>query len=273
MKPLSIKLKNPTPLRIDMRPFTPDTLRGKSLHDIQFIPVYLGNQSFEAGELFKISGDDTQQILISPESGKLDYIGASMSAGEIIVEGNAGMRAGEQLQGGSVNIKGNTGVYSGAGMTAGRLLIEGNSENFLGAALPGEKQGMSGGEIIIQGNSGDRTGDRLRRGIIIVHGNNGDYCGSRMTAGTIAVAGQCGKLTGINMKRGTLLMTREPESIPVTFGDNGQQTLPFMTLLLRELRMLSNAFDSAQIGQPVHRYLGDRANSGLGEILILPKNT
>ena len=269
MKPLSLSLRNPTPLRIDMRPFTADALKGKRQRDIKTLPVYLGNQAFEAGEIFSITGSDVQQIRIDPAGGKLDYIGSAMSCGEVIVEGDAGMRAGELMRGGCLRITGNSGVYSGAGMTAGRLLIEANSGDFLGAALPGEKQGMAGGEIIVRGNSGDRTGDRLRRGVIIVQGNAGDYCGSRLTAGTIAIAGQCGILTGFNMKRGTLLMTQQPRSMPVTFGDNGEQTLPFMALLLRELNTVCKAFSEIRAGQPVQRYLGDRACKGLGEILIL----
>lgn len=269
MTALKLTLRNSTPLRIDMRPFTPDALNGKSLREIQSIPVYLGRQPFEAGEIFSISGDDAQHIRINPESARLDYVGSAMSGGEIIVEGHAGMRAGEQLRGGKLHITGNAGLYSGAGMTGGLLLIDGHSGDFLGAAQPGEKQGMAGGTIIVRGNCGDRTGDRLRRGVIIVHGDTGDYCGSRMTAGSIAIAGRCGNLAGFNMKRGTLLLTAEPGSIPVTFSDNGQQTLPFMTLFLRELNALSNAFKHVKTGQAIHRYLGDRACTGLGEIFIL----
>jgi len=270
MKPLTITLQNATPYRIDMRAFIPDRLEGMSLREIQSIPVHVGNRQVEAGEVFRIDGDDVQHIRIHPESASLDLIGAGMSRGEVVVEGDAGARTGEQLQGGSLRITGGSGIYSGAGMKAGRLLIEGDSGDFLGAALPGEKQGMTGGGIVVRGNSGDRVGDRLRRGIITVHGKVGSYCGSRMTAGTVAVAGQCGEQAGFNMRRGTLLLTGEPASIPATFSDNGQQTLSFMTLLLRELHAVSDAFGGIPGSHPVHRYLGDRACSGLGEILVLP---
>jgi formylmethanofuran dehydrogenase subunit C len=91
-----------------------------------------------------------------------------------------------------------------------------------------------------------------------------------MTAGTVAVAGHCGEKAGFNMRRGTLLLAGEPASVPATFSDNGRQSLAFMTLLLRELSTVSDAFDGVQGAHPAHRYLGDRACSGLGEILVLP---
>ena len=271
MKALTLTLLNNTALRIDMRAFTPDRLRDLSLRDIQALPLRLGRESFEAGEIFRIEGDDTQQIRINPESAKLDYIGAGMSCGEIIVDGNAGMRCAQSMQGGKLQVSGNCGEFGGAGMSGGALLIDGDCADFIGAALPGEKQGMNGGYIVVGGNAGDRVGDRLRRGIICIKGNAGAYCGSRMTAGTIAVAGQCGEQLGLSMRRGTLLCGEVPVSIPPSFADNGQQALPFMTFLLRELNTLSDAFAKREINGPVHRYLGDRACSGLGEIVILPQ--
>ncbi len=270
MQPLTFTLRNATPYRIDMRQFTPDRLDNKTIAEIQSLSVYLGNRKYSAGELFDITGNDTRRLRFCSDSDKLDYIGAMMHDGEIIVEGNAGISTGQQLRGGKLHVMGNTGIYAGADMAAGRLVIEGNADDYIGAATPGEKQGMTGGEIIVRGDCGDRAGDRQRRGIIIVHGGVGDYCGSRMIAGTIAVAGPCGKHAGFNMKRGTLLMQREPESIPATFADNGRHSLPFMTLLLHELHALSDdAIFGSQPSPAVQRYLGDRACSGLGEILVM----
>jgi formylmethanofuran dehydrogenase subunit C len=269
MNPLTITLRQATPFRIDMRAFTPDRLQGMALREIQSIPVHLGRQPFEAGEIFRIEGQDAQQLRFVPESGKLDFIGAGMTSGTVFVDGNAGARTAERMQGGSLQVTGNAGVYSGAGMTDGQLLVEGDCGDFLGAAQPGEKVGMNGGKIVVRGSAGDRVGDRLRRGVISIQGNAGDYCGSRMTAGTIAVAGDCGEHTGLGMRRGTLLCRREPASVPATFGDNGKQPLPFLTLLLRELQSLSDAFAEVSHNAAIQRYLGDRACSGLGEILVL----
>lgn len=270
MTPLTLTLRSTTPYRIDMRAFVPQRLHGMALHEIQNLPVHVGRQSCIAGEVFRIEGEDVQHIRIVPESGKLDFIGAGMSCGEMIVDGDAGARAGELMQGGTLRITGSSGPYSGAGLKAGRLVIDGDGGDFLGAALPGEKQGMSGGDIVVRGNAGDRVGDRLRRGIISVHGDAGAYCGSRMTAGTVAVAGQCGTQAGLGMRRGTLLLRQAPASVPATFSDNGRQSLSFMTLLLRELQALSGTFEDVGLALPVQRFLGDRACMGLGEILVLP---
>lgn len=270
MTPLVLEQRESSALRIDMRGFTPDRLAGITLKQIQSLPVYLGNEKVDAGELFSISGTDTQQIRILAETDKLDFIGTAMSSGTITLEGNAGIHIGQEMRGGELRVTGNAGVYAGVSLAGGKLLIEGDSGDFLGAALPGEKQGMTGGVIVLRGNSGDRIGDRQRRGTIIVEGNAGDYCGSRLIAGTIAILGKAGKLTGFNMKRGTLLLSEEAKSIPITFNDNGCQQLPFVTLLIRELGTWSDAFARLNHRDTrVQRYLGDRAGGGLGELIVL----
>jgi len=270
MNPLVLEQRESTALRIDMRVYTPDRLAGMTPKEIQSLPLFLGNEKIETGELFSISGTNTQKIRILAETDKLDFIGAAMTSGTITLEGNAGIHVGEEMRGGELHVTGNASVYAGAALAGGELLIEGNSGDFLGAALPGEKQGMTGGAIVLKGNSGDRIGDRQRRGTIIIEGDAGDYCGSRMLAGTIAILGKAGKLTGFSMKRGTLLLSQEAESIPVTFNDNGSHQLPFVTLLIRELETWSEAFEKLNYSSTrVHRYLGDRACGGLGELILI----
>ena len=270
MNPLVLEQRESSALRIDMRTYTADRLAGMAPKEIQSLPLFLGNEKIETGEFFSVSGTDTQQIRILAKTDKLDFVGANMSSGTITLEGNAGIHIGQEMRGGELHVTGNAGIYAGAGLAGGKLLIEGNSGDFLGAALPGEKQGMTGGVIVLKGNSGDRIGDRQRRGTIIIEGNAGDYCGSRLIAGTIAILGKAGKLVGFNMKRGTLLLSQEAESLPITFNDNGFQQLPFVTLLIRELEIWSDAF--AQLnhnGTRIRRYLGDRACDGLGELILI----
>jgi formylmethanofuran dehydrogenase subunit C len=123
--------------------------------------------------------------------------------------------------------------------------------------------------VLVRGNAGDRVGDRLRRGTILIEGSTGDYCCSRMIAGTVAVLGDTGKSIGFGMRRGSLLLANEPDSLPATFVDAGVHNLGFLTLWTRQLHTLDSMFahlDPAR--QRVHRYTGDLACEGQGEVLV-----
>lgn len=269
MSALTLTLKQPLPLSIDVSTLTPDTLADKSVAEIAALPLLLGKKVSSVGELFNLEGNDCSHIIFSGDCASLDGIGSDMLNGDITVSGNAGYRCGVRLRGGTLKVSGNVGCYSGAGMRGGRLDITGNADDFLGAALPGEKQGMNGGHIVVHGNAADRVGDRLRRGVIIVHGNTGDYCASRMIAGSIVVAGIAGANTGYAMKRGTLLFNQAPKSLAPGLASNGTITLPFLNLLLKEMAAISPAVTAQSSDCTIKRYLGDRSAGGVGEVLIL----
>jgi formylmethanofuran dehydrogenase subunit C len=154
-------------------------------------------------------------------------------------------------------------------MSNGRLIIGGNAGERLGGPQIGETRGMSGGLIHVLGNAGARAGERLRRGLILIGGDAGDYCAANIIAGTLAVLGQAGKMTGTGMRRGTLLLTRAPISLPSTFNDNGTHRLDFLALLLGQLAELADLPAPFAIrSSPVHRFVGDLSEGGLGEILL-----
>jgi formylmethanofuran dehydrogenase subunit C len=70
------------------------------------------------------------------------------------------------------------------------------------------------------------------------------------------------------MKRGTLLFSGNPE-LPATFNDCGTHELMFLRLFARHLRELGPATAAfAPAGERVRRWLGDRANGGVGEVLV-----
>jgi len=268
MSALTFRLKQPTRQRIDMSAFTAQKLAGKKLLEIAGMPLWQGNQQVPTGELFSLSGDDPENILIQSDSDRLDYIGSAMRGGRIRIEGHAGAYLSRSMQGGSLHVEGNSGIFAGSGMSGGRIEIDGNAGDFLGAGIAGERQGMRGGEIHVRGNAGDRAGDQLRRGAILIGGNVGDYCASRMLAGTLVVLGQSGAQTGLGMRRGSLLLTRDPTSMPATFNDNGQHDLDFLPLLLGSLQDKETFPNLVQRGSRVRRWLGDLGCDGKGEILI-----
>ncbi|MES9945095.1 MAG: formylmethanofuran dehydrogenase subunit C [Candidatus Thiodiazotropha sp.] len=268
MSNLTLKLREGLSQRIDMSPFTPAVLTGKQADEIARTSLWLGNRQVETGELFSIDGKGRDQIVIQSDSDCLDRIGANMAGGSIRVEGNAGAYLGCGMRSGMIQVSGDVGPAGGCAMSGGTLTIEGSAGDFLGGAITGERQGMRGGTILLKGSAGDRAGDLMRRGTILIGGECGDYCASRMVAGSIVVLGQCGAQAGMGMRRGTLILTRQPDSMPATFNDNGKQRLNFLTLLTQSFKDYPPFSDLQERGSQVHRWLGDLSCDGKGEILI-----
>ncbi len=268
MTALTLELITAPLPRIDLAALTPDGLAGQSVDAIRRLPLWVGNQEVATGDLFAVSGEDTDDLLIRADSDRLDGIGTGMTRGAIRIEGRCGAYLGRQQRGGTIAVSGDAGPFAGSGMSGGTLRIGGNAGDLLGAAIAGERRGMRGGRIEVLGNAGDRVGDHQRRGQILIAGNAGDYCGSRMVAGTILVLGRTGTHTGFAMRRGTLLLSAEPH-LPPTFNDNGTQDLSVLTLLTRDLAGTADPFAMLQgRGTRVRRWLGDLGYGGQGEVLV-----
>ena len=248
MSACTFTLKTLLKHKVDASLLTPDHLNGKSLADLEKQTLSYGGQIVPAHALFDIRGSDTQHIIFQGDCSQLDYIGANMRSGSITVEGSTGAFAACSMRGGLLNIHGNTG-------------------DFLGAGFEGSRKGMLGGTIIVKGNAGDRVGDQMRRGLILIEGNVGDYCASRMIAGTIGVLGSVGDYVGFGMRRGTLLLRQQP-ALTATMQDCGTHTLPFLRLLAKSFADLDTAFKDLELSR-ARRFVGDAANSGNGEILVL----
>lgn len=268
MSALTLSMKFRPRQRVDMSPLVCDQLENLDPTEIAAIELQSGKRKIRVDELFSISGSNTQDILIKHSFNKLDFIGKGLTCGRIIVEGDAGAYIGMAMQGGEIIVQGSVEIYAACEMQGGLLLIEEHAGDLLGGALPGNKQGMKGGTVIVKGNAADRAGDHMRRGNILIEGDAGDYCGSRMIAGTIAVMGQVGKHPGYAMRRGTLLLWNQPP-LPPTFKDCGSHTLAFLPILFASFSKLDTRFAEASAGfSRVHRYGGDIAELGRGEILV-----
>jgi len=267
MSALTFTLKTALLHSINCSALTPDNLAGKSAAEIAAIELVKGRNQLLAGDIFDISGTDTQELCFRNATAKLDYIGAGMSTGSITIEGDAGAGLGYGMKHGNIHCKGNAAAFAACSMRGGLLTIGGNSGDFLGAGTEGSRKGMLGGTVIVKGNAGDRAGDQMRRGLILIEGNAGDYCASRMIAGTIGVLGKTGIYTAFNMHRGTLLLQHQPE-LHATICDCGTHTLPFLNLLFKSFRQYDTKFSSLDQNR-VQRFAGDTACNGNGEILVL----
>jgi len=268
MSALTLTLKTQPKQRVDMSPLVPTNLAGKSMAEIAAIALQCGKPLIPVGELFDISGDDAQNIVINNSFAKLDFIGKELENGTMTVNGDVGAYLGMGMKSGNIVVHGNVGLYAACEMKKGYLEINGNAGDFLGGALPGNKIGMKGGTILVKGNAGDRVGDHMRRGLILIEGNVGDYCAARMTAGTIAVMGNLGRYLGYAMRRGTVLLWNQPQLL-ASFNDCGAHTLGFLPLLFNSFKQINSKFaDTSFAFNRVQRYAGDMSEMGRGEVLV-----
>lgn len=272
MSGVRLTLKAPPRQRIDLSPLTPERLAGMRAKDIAAIALQVGNRREPLGSLFAVSAlkglDDLLEIDGACE--RLDGIGRGMTAGRIVVRGDAGAYVAAGLRGGSVDVEGSAGPFAGAAMRGGMLRIGGDAGDFLAASIPGERKGMLGGVVAVSGNAGIRAGDRMRRGMVLIGGDAGACCGARVIAGTVAVGGRAGELPGFGMKRGSLILFAEPEGILPTFADSGVHDFGFLGLMAGYWRSLGGVLaDRAGGLRRARRFTGDAANGGKGEILIV----
>ena len=265
MNALTFTLKKTLQHSLNCAALTPSNFASKSIAEIASIPLQYGKTQLRVDEVFEITGNDIQSIHFKNATNRLDYLGANMSSGSIQIDGSVGAYLGFALKQGEIHCHGNAEAFSACNMAGGLLKIDGNTGDFLGGASAGLRKGMRGGVVIIKGNAGDRVGDQMRRGLILIEGNVGQYCGSRMIAGTIGVLGDVGNYAGFNMQRGTLLLAKTPK-LHATIQDCGMHTLPFLSLMFKSFTQYNTQFSGIET-QRVHRFIGDVACNGNGEIL------
>jgi formylmethanofuran dehydrogenase subunit C len=226
----------------------PDRFAALGAKAIAALPVFHGGRPARLGDFFNVTGDRSATVRIEGDLEHVESIGAAMTGGELVIEGNVGRDLGLAMAGGRIDVRGAAGDNAGG-------------------ALPGASRGMTGGEILIRGNAGTAVGARMRRGIVVVAGNAGRGVGTGMIAGTVVVLGKVGAGAGRFLKRGSIIAIGSIER-PATFRYACTYRPPHVAVLLRYVR--------TQYGLPVaHRYItgryerysGDMAELGKGEIL------
>ncbi len=269
MSGLTLSLKEAPRQRVNLSGLTKAIAAGKTAKEIAALKLTLGNRKCALGDLFKVTGRPGTRLVIDNCTDRIDGIGAKWSGGNLIVQGNAGAYLGKGMTGGDIHVYGNAGAYVASAMRDGHIHVEGDAGDFIGAPQTGIRVGMNGGVVRVEGNAGDRVGDQMRRGVILIEGDVGSHCASRMIAGSLAVLGDAGPNLGLGMRRGTVLLMKPPSHLPATFNDCGSHALPFFHLFLSYIESLAEgnrAIDPSR--DRLHRYAGDLAVDGKGEILF-----
>ena len=268
--PLRLTLKTKSVVPLEVEGITPDVVREKPLAEIEKLQMFQGNLRLPLAEFFAISGDAADGVMEwEGDLRGVHWIGAKMTSGKIVVEGNGGRHIGSELRGGEIHVLGNAGDWVGGEMHGGFIHVRGRAGNCVGAAYRGSAKGMTKGTILIGGDAGNEIGHSLRRGLIAIGGNVGDLAGFNMLAGTILLFGESGIRHGAGMKRGTIgfLGSQRPPLLP-TFRLACRCQPDVLTLFLRELQQREFAVAEELFTSSYDLYNGDLLEGGRGEILM-----
>jgi formylmethanofuran dehydrogenase subunit C len=253
------------PLRVDLSALRPEALAGLDAAAIERLPLGGTRAPLAVGELFRVQAGDEAAVVIEGGSPRFDALGAGMTAGSLVLEGDAGCFLGRGMRGGRLAVRGSVGAFAASGLRGGVIEIAGDAGDFLAAAGVGERAGMAGGVVVVRGSSGARAADRMRRGLIVIEGAAGAHLASHLIAGTVVCA-RPGAHPGTLMRRGTLLLGDVP-LLPTFVRAGLAADSAFLRLLARALRPLSAA--AAGLAESAaERFVGDMATLGKGEIFL-----
>jgi len=265
-----LTLKEPPPLRVDMRDVAPLALAGASVEAIAQQTVWHGSERLALADIFTVKHHERREsvptVRMLGNLARFDRIGWAMEGGRIEIDGDAGDYLGALMTSGAIHCSGDAGMFAACEMAGGRIEIDGSVGDFAAAAQPGSMDGMRGGALIVRGNAGDRSGDRMRRGLLAVLGNAGDFAASRLVAGTIAVGGALGAHPAFGMRRGTLLLAQVQPQLTSTFVPSVHDISVYWHLLARQVSACGGPFEGLGARLP-RRLVGDLAVDGKGEVL------
>jgi formylmethanofuran dehydrogenase subunit C len=245
----TLTLRRPLSQRVDAATVAWDALRGLEAATIEAQEVWVdGSGRSRLGDLFEIRATEGERVRLVGDLGRMDGIGAGLTGGTLVVEGDAGWYVGQGMSGGSIEVKGRVGPQAGG-------------------ALPGAKRGMTGGEILVRGSAGPGTGSGLRRGLIVVEGEVAEGAGRAMLAGSIVVFGAVGAEPGLWSKRGSVVALGAVTP-PATYRYACTYRPSYLPVTLRYLkRRYGCPVTPDHLAGLYRRYSGDLAELGAGEIL------
>jgi len=230
METITITMKNAPALYLEADNITPDTFAGKTAAQIAGLHDHEGNATSTLGKYFEVSGGagataaDTK-IVVKGDVSRVKYLGFKMSAGEMVIEGNADQYVGAWMKGGKILAKGNVTAFAGLAMKGGELTIEGNAGNYLGAAYRGDWRGMSGGRIVVNGNAGSDIGMYMLGGEIIVNGNVDVHLCTHAEGGKVIVKGNANSKVGGQMVDGQIIIFGSIDTMMPGFKPAGEVEL------------------------------------------------
>jgi len=221
---------------------------GLGSRDFARRPVSIaGRAAVPLGELCEVTGEPNGSVRFVGDWGRATRLGAGLTEGTVLVEGNVGDEVGLGMAGGSIQVRGNAGTRAGAAAVEAR-------------------RGMTGGELVVHGSVGREAGALMRRGLLVA-GNVGDHAAVGMIAGTILAFGTIGPTPGLWSKRGSVVALGEVP-VPSTYRYACTYQPVHVRLMLTRLKARYDMpVEERHLTGFYRRYSGDLAELGKGEIL------
>ncbi|HEY2897596.1 MAG TPA: formylmethanofuran dehydrogenase subunit C [Gemmatimonadaceae bacterium] len=263
---ITLTLRAPLERALDADAITADRLAALSTQEISALPLWDGRTAVALGDVFSVSGERAQTVVLEGDLAKLHGVGSMMTGGALEIRGSIGNAVGARMQGGAITVQGSAAHDAGSAMSGGSLVIAGDVGDRAGGALQGASKGMIGGHIIVRGNAGREAGARMRRGVLCC-ASVGTGAGLGMIAGNIIVAGAIGDGVGTGNKRGSIVALGGVR-VPQTYAYACTYRPPHLSLMLLFLRAhFALDVNEAHLHGLYRRYSGDLTEIGKGEIL------
>jgi formylmethanofuran dehydrogenase subunit C len=212
LKTITFNQKKTSPIALEFDELIPDEIYGWDKSDFDKYMVPIGNSRFPLSDYFDVEvegeADSPAQVkmVLNGDLGRVKYIGAKMTDGQVIANSSVDLHCGAEMTGGSILVNGDAESYAGREMTGGNLEIIGNVKEFCGASYIGDWRGMTGGIITIHGNAGKQLGECLTGGEIHVKGNCDILAGIHMNKGLIQIDGDVTRWPGGQMQNGDIVI-------------------------------------------------------------------
>jgi formylmethanofuran dehydrogenase subunit C len=262
-----LSLRTPPDSTIEVEGLTADRLAKLEEAEIAALPAWVGKHRACLGDFFSVRGGHSARVRLEGDLGRVDGLAAGMTAGEILIDGDAGRRVGHRMKGGWVDVRGSVADDAGVGMSGGALRVTGDAGDRVASASPGAFRGMTGGEIVVGGSAGADTAARLRRGLVVIAGGTGENAARAAFAGTLVVLGRTGPNPGRGNKRASIVAAGGID-VPETYRYACTLQPPWVRLLMTYLRRQYGVrVEDRVLDGRYRRYCGDAGDPGKGEIL------
>ena len=129
MNTVTLTVKKAPELFLECEHVNPDAFAGKTADQIAKLGVYQGKEISTLGEYFTIAGEAgataaETKIVINGDCTKMKYIGAKMTAGEVVVNSSCDMYTGSWMKGGKLVVNGDVHSFCGLAMAGGEFTIK-----------------------------------------------------------------------------------------------------------------------------------------------------
>jgi formylmethanofuran dehydrogenase subunit C len=209
MNTVTLTVKKVPDLYLECENVNPDVFAGKTAEQIGKLNGFEGKAITQLSEYFTIAGNAgataaETKIIVNGDCSKMKYLGAKMTAGEMIINSDADMYTGSWMSGGKLLVKGNVHSFCALAMKGGEFTIGGNAGNYLGAAYRGDWRGMSSGVLRVKGNAGSDVASFMTGGTIIIEGDVDIHLGTHMEGGKIILKGNANRRVGGQLVKGEI---------------------------------------------------------------------